>query len=109
MIRRPPRSTRTDTLLPYTTLQRAARLAPGGREERDEEEGWRHAAQAVAGRRRHHRGKAREDRRQGEALYLLHRLRAAAGDQLHRNARSEESRVGKECVSTCRSRTSPYH
>src|SRR3546814_15192204 len=25
------------------------------------------------------------------------------------NHRSEESRVGKECVSTCRSRWSPYH
>src|SRR3546814_6193004 len=25
------------------------------------------------------------------------------------NERSEESRVGKECVSTCRSRWSPYH
>src|SRR3546814_15419258 len=30
--------------------------------------------------------------------------RAAAGDR-----RSEERRVGKECVSTCRSRWSPYH
>src|SRR3546814_13165490 len=29
-----------------------------------------------------------------------------AGD---REARSEERRVGKECVSTCRSRWSPYH
>src|SRR3546814_9111037 len=29
---------------------------------------------------------------------------------LHRDAeRSEERRVGKECVSTCRSRWSPYH
>src|SRR3546814_13354708 len=28
---------------------------------------------------------------------------------LHANVRSEESRVGKECVSTCRSRWSPYH
>src|SRR3546814_11775020 len=27
----------------------------------------------------------------------------------HRNSRSEERRVGKECVSTCRSRWSPYH
>src|SRR3546814_8372041 len=27
----------------------------------------------------------------------------------HRIARSEERRVGKECVSTCRSRWSPYH
>src|SRR3546814_17408611 len=26
-----------------------------------------------------------------------------------RNFRSEERRVGKECVSTCRSRWSPYH
>src|SRR3546814_5999501 len=28
MIRRPPRSTRTDTLFPYTTLFRATRTAP---------------------------------------------------------------------------------
>src|SRR3546814_996785 len=27
----------------------------------------------------------------------------------HRLDRSEERRVGKECVSTCRSRWSPYH
>src|SRR3546814_14285609 len=30
-------------------------------------------------------------------------------DALHRLVRSEERRVGKECVSTCRSRWSPYH
>src|SRR3546814_20302758 len=30
MRRRPPRSTRTDTLLPYTTLFRAARVARSG-------------------------------------------------------------------------------
>src|SRR3546814_12491695 len=29
--------------------------------------------------------------------------------QPHRLSRSEERRVGKECVSTCRSRWSPYH
>src|SRR3546814_14963701 len=29
--------------------------------------------------------------------------------QLDRPARSEERRVGKECVSKCRSRWSPYH
>src|SRR3546814_12816510 len=28
---------------------------------------------------------------------------------VHRTGRSEERRVGKECVSTCRSRWSPYH
>src|SRR3546814_12111008 len=32
-----------------------------------------------------------------------------AGDQLLSQLRSEERRVGKECVSTCRSRWSPYH
>src|SRR3546814_13166774 len=30
-------------------------------------------------------------------------------DVLVRQLRSEERRVGKECVSTCRSRWSPYH
>src|SRR3546814_20315589 len=29
--------------------------------------------------------------------------------QMRRMGRSEERRVGKECVSTCRSRWSPYH
>src|SRR3546814_2591230 len=29
--------------------------------------------------------------------------------RLRKGARSEERRVGKECVSTCRSRWSPYH
>src|SRR3546814_19256245 len=32
---------------------------------------------------------------------------ALGGEYIHR--RSEERRVGKECVSTCRSRWSPYH
>src|SRR3546814_11907488 len=34
---------------------------------------------------------------------------AAAGEIALPCARSEERRVGKECVSTCRSRWSPYH
>src|SRR3546814_3380204 len=33
----------------------------------------------------------------------------AYDSQLHQAMRSEERRVGKECVSTCRSRWSPYH
>src|SRR3546814_2563062 len=42
MIRRPPRSTRTDTLLPYTTLFRSAKQA----EERlAEVQGWEQAQQ----------------------------------------------------------------
>src|SRR3546814_5474986 len=37
-------------------------------------------------------------------LRTIEQLKAKA-----RAARSEERRVGKECVSTCRSRWSPYH
>src|SRR3546814_13098920 len=33
----------------------------------------------------------------------------AVGPRLCGGRRSEERRVGKECVSTCRSRWSPYH
>src|SRR3546814_16704044 len=40
-----------------------------------------------------------------------HAARGAAPRRIAgvRTARSEERRVGKECVSTCRSRWSPYH
>src|SRR3546814_10011299 len=38
----------------------------------------------------------------GPAIYSQNRLE-------HPTRRSEERRVGKECVSTCRSRWSPYH
>src|SRR3546814_15217615 len=34
---------------------------------------------------------------------------AQYGTAVEINCRSEERRVGKECVSTCRSRWSPYH
>src|SRR3546814_18648224 len=36
-------------------------------------------------------------------------LLRCALDLFGRHGRSEERRVGKECVSTCRSRWSPYH
>src|SRR3546814_12672826 len=41
----------------------------------------------------------------------LERVDAADVDAVHAGvaARSEERRVGNECVSTCRSRGSPYH
>src|SRR3546814_3863758 len=44
-----------------------------------------------------------------EAVHLAKESEAKAtgADQPH--DRSEERRVGKECVSTCRSRWSPYH
>src|SRR3546814_18257547 len=37
------------------------------------------------------------------------RYRAICDDVAAQGYRSEERRVGKECVSTCRSRWSPYH
>src|SRR3546814_2756407 len=36
-------------------------------------------------------------------------IHASANGPISASARSEERRVGKECVSTCRSRWSPYH
>src|SRR3546814_7619613 len=36
-------------------------------------------------------------------------ISCTATEQRHQHMRSEERRVGKECVSTCRSRWSPYH
>src|SRR3546814_4425868 len=36
-------------------------------------------------------------------------IRSCRAKSRHAAQRSEERRVGKECVSTCRSRWSPYH
>src|SRR3546814_8373062 len=43
-----------------------------------------------------------------KVLASLRERGSSASRGLHRS-RSEERRVGKECVSTCRSRWSPYH
>src|SRR3546814_13407450 len=102
MIRRPPRSTRTDTLFPYTTLFRSR-----------ETDGTFKILDIVA-----------------EGVSMAITLRSEYGAVLKNNGgqlppltealrekvargafapRSEERRVGKEWVSTCRSRWSPYH
>src|SRR3546814_15804236 len=51
-----------------------------------------------------------------KALGLAHKTEAGAvrlglstPEAVRAAARSEERRLGKECVSTCRSRLSPYH
>src|SRR3546814_18628008 len=89
MIRRPPRSTRTDTLFPYTTLFRSSPAT------------WssprRCCGPAPRGRRRRGGGRNRV------------RRRCRPPHRPQEPERSEERRVGKECVSTCRSRWSPYH
>src|SRR3546814_14799082 len=51
--------------------------------------------------------KADDDARRRRGL-CRHDVIDAVADE-RRAARSEERRVGKECVSTCRSRWSPYH
>src|SRR3546814_20454974 len=92
MIRRPPRSTRTDTLFPDTTLFRSrwrrgrrgpARLGRCGREDQ--------IAQVVA-----------------RCGGWGHELGAgASGRGLHLSDRTEERPVGEGCVSTGKSRWSP--
>src|SRR3546814_15840861 len=73
MIRRPPRSTRTDTLFPYTTLFRS-----GGKQRlpRKEEAGVHHlelrTADIIAGERRRHIGVLHE------AIAQDHAVEAAA-------------------------------
>src|SRR3546814_4916143 len=57
-----------------------------------------------------HRREGQLDRTDGVALALVGDLGGAVHQVAERAAsRSEERRVGKECVSTCRSRWSPYH
>src|SRR3546814_12819820 len=99
MIRRPPRSTRTDTLFPYTALFRSlARVWPAIF---NAEEGHLHLVDVWiwldgAPINVRHPAPSFLD------LRLLCHLQRVVD-------RSEERRVGKECVSTCRSRWSPYH
>src|SRR3546814_17967914 len=103
MIRRPPRSTRTDTLFPYTTLFRSPNADGIVSKIR-----W--VLDVYATREERALTKAQ---RLTWAEQAVRTMRAAAGvlktiaEQPAR--RSEERRVGKECVSTCRSRWSTYH
>src|SRR3546814_19641115 len=47
--------------------------------------------------------------REGVAVHAFNQRDLAGILGMVRTLRSEERRVGKECVSTCRSRWSPYH
>src|SRR3546814_15650233 len=122
MIRRPPRSTRTDTLFPYTTLFRSgaargdARLSPlggcrGAGDGGDRADAGRGCAADVrAWRTRLLRtlrffGRKRGWLRLAVCRPLFHGDRAARRPAV----RSEERRGGDECISTLRSRRSPDH
>src|SRR3546814_15365615 len=116
MIRRPPISTRTDTLFPYTTLFRS---------ESDTQNLVQFAVMGAAYARSAldlERPRVRllnigteELKGTGEIREAAAMLRAATtlpmqfDGFIEGDKRSEERRVGKECVSTCRSRRSPYH
>src|SRR3546814_21161844 len=101
MIRPPPRSTRTDTLFPYTTLFRSGgSLEPPG-SFLDKEAGSSVACSFP---------KTNPLPREGEGVWRCNRKRTSRSPLFYQASnRSEERRVGKECVSTCRSRWSPYH
>src|SRR3546814_21012981 len=118
MIRRPPRSTRTDTLFPYTTLFRSRR--PYEAADRVDErrlarpvrpdqayDGPGFHGDADAGNGVHaakgHR-QVTDDQGPSGAASTLGCARAA--DPLRRGRRSEERRVGEEWGSTWRSRRS---
>src|SRR3546814_16620148 len=114
MIRRPPRSTRTDTLFPYTTLVRSldGHAQPFGADHVDMR--WRAPQQCDIGASPgQHSGIERaestrtDNRNPHGRAYLFYVIdHSCTINEVHR---SEERRVGKECVSTCRSRWSPYH
>src|SRR3546814_14342460 len=113
MIRQPPGTTRTATPVPYTALFRAGggggdRAGSGGR--------WCDGSE-VAGRRPKgirtrvpacrsiHQKAATQAGLRGRRLLISIVDKEAVSEA---RARSEERRVGKECVSTCRSRWSTY-
>src|SRR3546814_13505159 len=102
MIRRPPRSTLPDTFVPYPTLLRS--LQPDAQRQHAVEE---------AGDRRQILLEAAVLVGEVQPRMLGEGRERAAGDapgvKCLVELRSEERRVGKECVSTCRSRWSPYH
>src|SRR3546814_14789776 len=110
MIPRPPRSTRTATRFPYTTLFRSladALLAPTTIYVRPMlsllHEFPLHAMAHITG------GGLQENiiRVVPDGLGIA--IDASAWPLPPLFDRSEERRVGKECVSTCRSRWSQYH
>src|SRR3546814_12087007 len=139
MLRRPPRSTRTDTLFPYTTLFRsdgkaiaAGRRAIGKLVQEDEVALPLARPDMMQGQRVEPFGKPRQFMIMGgeqaaRAAHVVDRLKHRPGDRQsviggraapdlvkdHERSRSrlgedggrsEERRVGKECVSRWRSR-----
>src|SRR3546814_19475927 len=108
MIRRPPRSTRTDTLFPYTTLFRSE--DDGRQHGRGDEALVERAHDVLRGAELHEEGAddGGEDAGAAEGQ-RVHHQRADVGivDREDGGQRSEERRVGNEWDSTYRYRRSP--
>src|SRR3546814_12041395 len=119
-IRRPPRSTRTDTLFPYTTLFRSKRVhpAPSAYDHGQAEEGRRllqlpakyldrrlsAVGRGPADVGAHAHDVDRHPGRAGLHVYLSRYWQGTGRG----TERSEQRPVGKECFSWCRSRCEPY-
>src|SRR3546814_14445503 len=142
MIRRPPRSTLTDTLFPYTTLFRSLHIGLRDRRCRNERIALRRNRRRKKNGANHSRqgqSRGRSDEHLGIPPLRKVSMLVDGGklpdwqavifipqdvsvffwidststpihlQKLVDGLRSEERRVGKEFVSTCRSRWSPYH
>src|SRR3546814_20724364 len=126
MFRRPPRSTRTDTLFPFTTLFRSVGETPRSPIKPDGVADMATVGYVCIGTNDFDRATAFYDALLGEfggkrmmptPKGLIYQLGDGAMILITRPydenpatvGRSEERRVGKECVSTCRSRWPPYH
>src|SRR3546814_15288792 len=128
MFRHPPRSTRTDTLFPYTTLFRSLAFMGAGQVNPGHViVASKHPCatildltddQAAAMFRTAARVARAVEAAFAPAGITILQANKPAGWQtvppvhlhvLPRHERSDERRVGKECASTCRSRWSPYH
>src|SRR3546814_17896788 len=114
MIRRPPRSTRTYTLFPYTTLFRSAEdmldgLGPGQILLADSAYDSDAMRQRLAARGAWANVKPMPTRKNVPAFRrFLYRYRNVVERFFNKLKNSAERSVGKECVSPCRSRCSSY-
>src|SRR3546814_16567373 len=102
MILRPPRSTRTDTLFPYTTLFRSSSFLIRADKSRS-------ILKHPIGRDRFAFSLNWAEFGPPPRRLISLQIETDLLPETFIPARSEERRVGKECVSTCRSRRSTYH
>src|SRR3546814_15414135 len=108
MIRRPPRSTRTDTLFPYTTLFRSVNHDPLVRAlNRNLCHPMRQkCSKALMDTKSVNRFERRfplSGKGPFRTKYRRDIVEPLPGQMAQTDGRSEERRVGKECVSTCSS------